>query len=301
MGEIKSDGNVSGDVNDSKNDIQDPVSLTNISNEEIDIHSSSLETEGFIVSHDCSKSKVNPKDEIGLKNDQLCKYQFESRNDDGEIKSFINVNNNVDNCCEKTIYIPVCSTSEVEVDICKYIFNPGVFQVNNGLLASVEENVISSSSDYNLSQKNNSSFAKAVGERLSPIINDSYFTGSAVSRKLNNLSANLNEKLSPFGSVNNLMESCIVDEFNVMGLKAELLTAFHKHGFQDFKGYQKLCINCCINGNDVIYHSYPCVGKSTIGILSVLQKIDTSLNKCQAIVLVPTIELALHVQKVLTW
>lgn len=86
--------------------------------------------------------------------------------------------------------------------------------------------------------------------------------------------------------------------FNTLGLNDELLNGIYQHGFQKLLAFQHKYISHCINKRDVIIHSYPCVGKSTMCFISVLQKIDTSINECQAIILVSTLELALLAQRV---
>jgi len=113
------------------------------------------------------------------------------------------------------------------------------------------------------------------------------------SEELNNSLANTNDILS---SINNNEKPMLLN--NTIDLKNELLNGIHKYGIKDLMSLQKQCLSHYINGRDVIFHSYPCVGKSTVCFISVLQRINTSLNECQAIVLVPTLELALSAQKV---
>jgi len=117
-----------------------------------------------------------------------------------------------------------------------------------------------------------------------------------VSRECNDILIDVNAKPS---SINDDEKSgCDMDEFNIMGLNIELLNGIHQHGIQDLTNLQLKCISYCINRRDIICHSYPCIGKSTMCFISLLQMIDVNLNECQAIVLVPTLELALSAQKV---
>lgn len=116
--------------------------------------------------------------------------------------------------------------------------------------------------------------------------------GSNVLRELNNSFTNINDKLP---SINNNEKPMLL--YHTINLKDELLNGIHRHGIQDLMSLQQQCMSHYINGRDVIFHSYPCVGKSTVCLISVLQRINTSLNECQAIVLVPTLELALSAQK----
>jgi len=111
--------------------------------------------------------------------------------------------------------------------------------------------------------------------------------------ELNNYLANTNDNLS---SINN-NEKCMLLN-RTIDLKDELLNGIHQHGIQNLMSSQQQCLSHYINGRDVILHSYPCMGKSTVCFISVLQRINTSLNECQAIVFVPTLELALSAQKV---
>lgn len=109
------------------------------------------------------------------------------------------------------------------------------------------------------------------------------------SRDENVLKSNINTKLE-------IRE--MFDEFNTLGLNAQLSNGIYHHGFQRLLTLQQQCILHCINGRDIVLHSYPCAGKSTMCLISVLQRINTSFNECQAIILVPTYELALYTQRV---
>lgn len=116
-----------------------------------------------------------------------------------------------------------------------------------------------------------------------------------VSREGDNLLTNDNNvKLSSLNK--NDKQSCHIDDLH---LNVELLNGIHQHGIQDLMTLQLQCISHCVKGRDIIFYSYPCVGKSIMCFISVLQKIDTSINECQAIVLVPTLVLALSAQKVI--
>lgn len=88
------------------------------------------------------------------------------------------------------------------------------------------------------------------------------------------------------------------DEFSIVDLNVELLNGIHQHGIQELMTLQLKFMSFFINKRDIIFHSYPCIGKSTVCFISVLQTIDTNLNECQAVILVPTLELALSAQKV---
>lgn len=114
----------------------------------------------------------------------------------------------------------------------------------------------------------------------------------------NDLSYNINTKISFIEDHKKPLHLGSTYGFNTLGLNAELLDGINQYGFQNLLAFQHKYISHCINKRDVIIHSYPCVGKSTMCFISVLQKIDTSVNECQAIILVPTLELALSAQRV---
>ncbi|XP_025409565.1 pre-mRNA-processing ATP-dependent RNA helicase prp11-like isoform X1 [Sipha flava] len=115
---------------------------------------------------------------------------------------------------------------------------------------------------------------------------------SSVMKKCNDLSVN-GDKPSPFNNDEKSLQPCHIDKCSIMDLNIELSNGIRDHGFENFMTLQQQFLFHCINGRDIIFHSYPCIGKSTICFISVLQKINTSLNECQAIILVPTLELAL--------
>jgi len=117
-----------------------------------------------------------------------------------------------------------------------------------------------------------------------------------VLRERDNMSIDVNAK--PFSIDGAEKSKHYTDELTALNLNVKLLNGIHQHGIKDLMPLQLKCLFHCINRRDVIFHSYPCIGKSTVGFISVLQMIDTNLNECQAIVLVPTLELALSAQKV---
>jgi len=77
-----------------------------------------------------------------------------------------------------------------------------------------------------------------------------------------------------------------------------LLRGIYEYGFQKPLDIQQRAIMPCIMGHDVIIQSPLGTGKTTSVLITILQLIDTSLNKCQALILAPTRELALKIQKV---
>lgn len=51
-------------------------------------------------------------------------------------------------------------------------------------------------------------------------------------------------------------------------------------------------------GHDVVIQCPPGTGKTTSVLITILQQINTSLNKCQALILTPTRKLAKKIKKV---
>ncbi|XP_050423891.1 probable ATP-dependent RNA helicase ddx52 isoform X2 [Adelges cooleyi] len=88
-------------------------------------------------------------------------------------------------------------------------------------------------------------------------------------------------------------------KFKNFNLSIELLHGIFWSGFQAPSMLQQLCMPQCIAGCDIVVEAYPCMGKSIMCLISVLQRIDTQLKECQAVILVPTKELALSTQKMI--
>ena len=93
-----------------------------------------------------------------------------------------------------------------------------------------------------------------------------------------------------------------------MNLKAELLRGIYGFGFEKPSAIQqRAIIACCtgiyfndkaifyILGRDVIAQAQSGTGKTATFCVSVLQRVDESMAKCQALVMAPTRELAQQV------
>ncbi|KAL3964270.1 hypothetical protein ACCO45_001274 [Purpureocillium lilacinum] len=89
-----------------------------------------------------------------------------------------------------------------------------------------------------------------------------------------------------------------VDSFDDMNLKSELLRGVYAYGFERPSAIQQRAIMPVIKGHDVIAQAQSGTGKTATFSISVLQKIDTSVKQCQALILAPTRELAQQIQKV---
>lgn len=89
-----------------------------------------------------------------------------------------------------------------------------------------------------------------------------------------------------------------INTFNDMNLKIDLLRGIYSLGFINPTTLQKQVIVNCLNGRDVIVFAGPGNGKIMTFTIPLLQRINTNINECQALVLVPTRDLAVHIQKV---
>jgi len=89
-----------------------------------------------------------------------------------------------------------------------------------------------------------------------------------------------------------------VNNFHEINLKDELLGGIYEYGFKKPIAIQHHAILQCIEGHDVIVQVQSGTGKITFVLISILQQIDTGLNKCQSLILVPSFEIAYQIQNV---
>lgn len=90
----------------------------------------------------------------------------------------------------------------------------------------------------------------------------------------------------------------IVDNFDNMNLKEELLRGVYGYGFERPSAIQQRAIIPCVRGLDVIAQAQSGTGKTATFSIAILQQIDTKILDCQALILAPTRELATQIQKV---
>ncbi|XP_061620004.1 eukaryotic initiation factor 4A-I-like [Phyllopteryx taeniolatus] len=90
----------------------------------------------------------------------------------------------------------------------------------------------------------------------------------------------------------------IVDSFDDMNLREDLLRGIYAYGFEKPSAIQQRAILPCIKGYDVIAQAQSGTGKTATFAISILQQIDVTLKGIQALVLAPTRELAQQIQKV---
>lgn len=90
----------------------------------------------------------------------------------------------------------------------------------------------------------------------------------------------------------------VVESFDDMELKEELLRGIYAYGFEKPSAIQQRAIVPVIKGYDVIAQAQSGTGKTATFAISILQKIDPTLREPQALILAPTRELAQQIQKV---
>ncbi|VDM01439.1 unnamed protein product [Schistocephalus solidus] len=90
----------------------------------------------------------------------------------------------------------------------------------------------------------------------------------------------------------------VCKSFEDMCLQENLLRGIFAYGFEKPSAIQQRAIVPTIEGRDVIAQAQSGTGKTATFSIGLLQKIDTTLPCCQALVLAPTRELAKQIQKV---
>jgi len=90
----------------------------------------------------------------------------------------------------------------------------------------------------------------------------------------------------------------VVDSFDDMNLKEDLLRGIYAYGFEKPSAIQSRAIIPCIGGRDVIAQAQSGTGKTATFSIAILEKIDIKVTATQALVLAPTRELAQQIQKV---
>jgi len=90
----------------------------------------------------------------------------------------------------------------------------------------------------------------------------------------------------------------VVDNFDDMGFKKEILKGIYAYGFEKPSAIQQRAIMPAVEGHDVIAQAQSGTGKTATFSISILQRIDVRIRETQALVLAPTRELAQQIQKV---
>nr|XP_054526195.1 eukaryotic initiation factor 4A-III isoform X2 [Pan troglodytes] len=89
----------------------------------------------------------------------------------------------------------------------------------------------------------------------------------------------------------------VTPTFDTMGLREDLLRGIYAYGFEKPSAIQQRAIKQIIKGRDVIAQSQSGTGKTATFSISVLQCLDIQLRETQALILAPTRELAVQIQK----
>jgi len=90
----------------------------------------------------------------------------------------------------------------------------------------------------------------------------------------------------------------IFNSFESMNLRDDLLKGIFGYGFEKPSAIQQRAIVPIVTGRDVIAQAQSGTGKTATFSIGVLQSIDTKVRATQALILSPTRELAMQIQKV---
>merc|ERR1712146_69552 len=99
-------------------------------------------------------------------------------------------------------------------------------------------------------------------------------------------------------SESNWNEAC--STFDEMNLKEDLLRGIYAYGFEKPSAIQQRAIKPTLLGRDVIAQAQSGTGKTATFAIGILQRLNTEIRYCQALVLAPTRELAQQIVKVIT-
>eukprot|EP01095_Lingulamoeba_sp_RSL-Kostka_P001698 TRINITY_DN1248_c0_g2_i1.p1 TRINITY_DN1248_c0_g2~~TRINITY_DN1248_c0_g2_i1.p1 ORF type:complete len:405 (+),score=153.91 TRINITY_DN1248_c0_g2_i1:76-1290(+) len=91
----------------------------------------------------------------------------------------------------------------------------------------------------------------------------------------------------------------VVSSFNDMGLKEDLVRGILSYGFETPSAIQKRSIVPIVEGRDTICQAQSGTGKTATLSIGALNCVDTSLREVQALILSPTRELAVQIQRVI--
>ena len=90
----------------------------------------------------------------------------------------------------------------------------------------------------------------------------------------------------------------IVDLFDDLDLQEGLLRGINSYGFEKPSAIQQRGIRPVLDGRDTIGQAQSETGKTATFVIGSCQRVDHSLNACQALILAPTRELAQQIHKV---
>jgi len=90
----------------------------------------------------------------------------------------------------------------------------------------------------------------------------------------------------------------VFESFDDYDLDESLLRGIYSYGFEKPSAIQQRGIKPILDGRDTIGQAQSGTGKTATFVIGTLQRIDYSINACQALILAPTRELANQIQKV---
>lgn len=90
----------------------------------------------------------------------------------------------------------------------------------------------------------------------------------------------------------------VIDNFDAMKLREELLRGIYAYGFEKPSAIQQRAIAPMLQNRDIIAQAQSGTGKTATFAVGILQQIDLQCRETQALVLAPTRELAQQIQKV---
>lgn len=90
----------------------------------------------------------------------------------------------------------------------------------------------------------------------------------------------------------------VIPTFDKMGLREDLLRGIYAYGFEKPSAIQQRAVPAILKARDVIAQAQSGTGKTATFSISVLQSLDTQVRETQALILSPTRELAVQIQKV---
>jgi translation initiation factor 4A len=90
----------------------------------------------------------------------------------------------------------------------------------------------------------------------------------------------------------------VVYSFDDLNLKKEILRGIYAYGYENPSSIQQRAIAPIVEGRDVLAQAQSGTGKTATFTISALQRIDEKERVTQALILAPTRELALQIQKV---
>ncbi|XP_006825894.1 eukaryotic initiation factor 4A-I-like [Saccoglossus kowalevskii] len=103
--------------------------------------------------------------------------------------------------------------------------------------------------------------------------------------------------MEPEGTIESNWDE-VVDNFDNMNLKEDLLRGIYAYGFEKPSAIQQRAIIPCCKGRDVIAQAQSGTGKTATFSIAILQQLEITRMSSQALILAPTRELAQQIQKV---